>query len=850
MMGWSRIRWRRRSRASLPLPTAGPRSFKLLFIVATGFLIIAAVYTSLLILQRQKSLQDVSRYNVTWLLSQAAMEVARLEAVVGASIISESVVHHDDVQLWLDIVHNRVRLFDSGEVREFIRSSPDLLAIDGEFRRTVADVQLLVDAPERPGNSNLILIKLTQLNPKLVRLAAAGNARGSELVNSDLVQLSHLHWIFSSVLAGLILSSFSLIGVLSWHNRLLSQAHQEVNCLVSNLKDTGRKLSAANQRAHQAIQEVQLQNQILQTRDAELNTQNARFDAALNNMSQALCMVDADQRLIVCNVRFLELFGLSPGVVKPGTQVADVFRAMAAIGHYDPGLIEAVRDQQQALVFAHNPDHFLQELPNGPALKVSHQPMVGGGWVATYEDVTEHRHAEARIHFMAHHDSLTNLPNRVLFHNRLAATLAEPMRRGERLAVLCLDLDHFKTVNDTLGHPAGDALLEMVAERLRYSVRECDVVARLGGDEFAVLQRSVDQPAQATLLAQRIVATLSQPYDLDGQRAIVGVSIGIDIASKRGAHPDLLLKNADMALYRAKADGRGTYHFFVPEMDVQMQERRTMELDLREAMARQEFEVYYQPIFDFTTNGVSGFEALLRWQHATIGMISPSQFIPLAEDLGLIVPIGEWVLHQACRDAASWPNGIKVAVNLSPLQFRSEGLVLAVEHALSQSGLSPGRLELEITETALLQDNEKVLATLHCLRGIGLRIALDDFGTGYSSLSYLRSFPFDKLKIDQSFVREMTTRPDCVVIINAIASLASQLGITTTAEGVETAEQLAKIRQAGCAEAQGYYFDMPQPKGVIRRWFTEHAEETFASVMRSDAHLLVHHPAMPQSAIS
>jgi diguanylate cyclase (GGDEF)-like protein len=583
MMCWARIQWRRRSRALLLLPPAGPRSFKLLFIAATGFLIIAAVHTSLLIMQRQKSLQDVSRSNVTWLLSQAAMEVARLEAVVGASVISDSVVHHDDVQFWLDIVHNRVRLFESGEVREFILSSPDLQAIDGEFRRVVTEVQLLVDALDRPGNARLILTKLTQLDPKLVRLASAGNARGSELVNSGLSQLSHLHWVFFSVRAGLILSSFSLIGVLLWHNRLLSQAHQEVNCLVSNLKDTGRKLSAVNQRAHQAIQEVQLQNQILQARDTELNAQNARFNAALNNMSQALCMVDADQRLIVCNVRFLELFGLSPGVVRPGTQVADVFRAMAAIGRYDQGLIEAVRGQQQALVCTHNSDHFLQELPNGPALKVSHQPMVGGGWVATYEDVTEHRRAEARIHFMAHHDSLTNLPNRVLFHNRMTATLVEPMRRGERLAVLCLDLDHFKTVNDTLGHPAGDALLEMVAERLRHCVSECDVVARLGGDEFAVLQRSVDQPAQATLLAQRIVATLCQPYDLDGQRAIVGVSIGIDIASERGTHPDLLLKNADMALYRAKAGGRGTYRFFVPEMDVQMQERRTMEFDLRDS---------------------------------------------------------------------------------------------------------------------------------------------------------------------------------------------------------------------------------------------------------------------------
>ncbi len=649
----------------------------------------------------------------------------------------------------------------------------------------------------------------------------AGNARGTELVNADLAQLSYLHWLFSGLLAGLILCSFTLIAVLSWHNRLLSKAHQEVNGLVTNLKLTSNELSAANRRERQAMTEVQLQNQILQARDTELITQNARFDAALNNMSQALCMADANQQLIVCNVRFLELFELSPGVVQPGTLVADVFRIIAAVGRYDPNLIGGLCEQQQALVLSHSPGKFLQELPNGPALSISHQPMAGGGWVATYEDVTENRHAEARIRFMAHHDKLTSLPNRVHFHDRMADMLNEPSHSNERVAVLYLDLDYFKNVNDTLGHPAGDALLEAVAERLRHCVRDSDVVARLGGDEFAVLQRSVDQPAQAESLAQRIVERLRAPYDLNGHRAIVGVSVGIDIAAKRDTTPEMLMKNADMALYRAKAAGRGTYRFFVPEMDALMQGRRTMELDLREALGRNELEVYYQPIFDLAAGRVMGFEALLRWQHATIGMISPAQFVPLAEELGLINAIGEWTLQQACIDAMSWPSEIKVAVNLSAVQFHGEKLVQIVKDALEHSGLPPHRLELEITETVLLQDNEKTLLILHRLREMGLRIALDDFGTGYASLSYLRSFPFDKLKIDQSFVREMATRPDCQVIVNSVADLASQLGIRTTAEGVETAEQLAWIRQAGCSEAQGYYFDMPQPKTLIRRWFAE-----------------------------
>ncbi|MBN8896951.1 MAG: diguanylate cyclase, partial [Rhodospirillales bacterium] len=532
-----------------------------------------------------------------------------------------------------------------------------------------------------------LLELLMPLNPKFGRLASLAQAHNSEMLFADLSELTRLHWIFSGVLIGLILCSLVLILLLSWHNRLLARAHAEVNELVTDLQRTGSELAEANRRAHQAMDEVQLQNQILQTRDNELHTQNARFDAALNNMSQALCMVDGNQRMIVCNVRFLELFGLSAGVAQPGTQASDVYRAMGAIGHYPTALIEGIRTQQQHLVFAHTPGRFLQEVQDGPAISVSHQPMVGGGWVATYEDVTERRHAEARIQFMAHHDALTSLPNRLLFNERMTAMLKDQRRPDERLAVLCIDLDYFKTVNDSLGHTVGDALLEAVAERLRACVRPGDVVARLGGDEFAVLQSAPEQPLQAELLAQRVVDALRQPYDLGGQRAIVSASIGIAISGERGASPDLLLRNADMALYRAKADGRSTYRFFAAEMDAQMQARRAMELDLREALSRDELEVHYQPIFGLEENRVHGFEALLRWQHPELGMIPPGQFIPLAEELGLIVPIGEWVLRQACKDAVQWPAGVKVAVNLSPVQFRSDQLLQMVERALRDSGL-------------------------------------------------------------------------------------------------------------------------------------------------------------------
>ena len=792
-------------------------NFKIVFTCVTGFLVLLASYISLLIVERQTSLDAISRYNSTWLLSQAATEVARLYGTVAAYAVPGSLLGPDDVQLRLDIVVNRVRMFDDAEVRGLIRSSSSLTEIANDVRDTVAAAQLMLDGLDGQGSVGKLLGHLEPVNGKLVRLASAAHVQSGALAAADQAQLNRLHWIFSGVLVALVACGFVLIGVLSWHNRLLVTAHDKVNLLVDDLTHTGNELSAANQRAVAAMNEVRYRNKILQARDNELNTQNARFDAALNNMSQALCMVDMHQRLIVCNVRFTEMFGLSQDDVPPGTPVGDIFRKIIAQARLDPELVRAIQSAQEALVFSHNPGGFLKEVDQGPALAVSHQPMIGGGWVATYQEVTEQRRAEARIRFMAHHDSLTGLANRALLHERMTASLREPLR-GERLAVLCVDLDHFKSINDTLGHPLGDALLRIVAERLRRCVRGADMVARIGGDEFAVLQFSADHPRQAELLAQRIVASLCQPYSLDGQRAIIGASVGIAVSSEQACDADMLLKCADMALYRAKSDGRGAYRFFEAEMDAEIQARRAMELDLREALIKDEFVLYYQPVFNLASDRLSGFEALMRWNHPVHGMIPPVRFIPLAEELGLIIPMGEWAIRQACEDASAWPGDLKVAVNLSPVQFRSEILVEAIEDALSRTGLDPRRLELEITETALLRNTEAVTNILHRLRDSGVRIVLDDFGTGYSSLSYLRSFPFDKLKIDQSSVREMATRSDCLAIVNSVAALAACLGITTTAEGVETAEHLAQVRGAGCGEAQGYYFDRPQPLHAIQKW--------------------------------
>jgi diguanylate cyclase (GGDEF)-like protein/PAS domain S-box-containing protein len=430
-------------------------------------------------------------------------------------------------------------------------------------------------------------------------------------------------------------------------------------------------------------------------------------------------------------------------------------------------------------------------------------------------DVTERKAAEARIAYMAHHDALTDLPNRVLFHERLNELLARVRRNGESLAVHCLDLDHFKGVNDTLGHPIGDELLQTVAKRLGRSLRDTDMVARLGGDEFAVVQFPLRGPHEAGALANALIEVVSKSYEVHGHEFIVGASIGIALAPSDGDSADALLRNADMALYRAKAEGRGSAHFFEPEMDRRIQARRVLELDLRKAFANGEFELFYQPLVSLDTDTISGFEALLRWRHPERGMIAPAEFIPLAEEIGLIVQLGEWVLRQACTEAMRWPSDLKVAVNLSPAQFRSRGVVKAVLTALGYSRLAADRLELEITESVLLGETEANLATLHQLREIGVRISMDDFGTGYSSLSYLRCFPFDKIKIDRSFVSELSERPDCVAIIRAVAGLGMSLGIATTAEGIETPEQLERVRAEGCTEVQGYLFSAPRPASEI-----------------------------------
>jgi diguanylate cyclase (GGDEF)-like protein/PAS domain S-box-containing protein len=546
----------------------------------------------------------------------------------------------------------------------------------------------------------------------------------------------------------------------------------------------------------------------------EASTERDRLDTALANMSQGLCMFDRNGRLVIFNERFIEIYGLPAGKIVAGMTTREIMELSALSSKATDADPEATLRLRDTIVREGKSGIFVQRLTDMRSISISYRPRPQGGFVVTFEDITEQLRAEERIRHLAHFDALTDLPNRVTFYEAISSTLAH-LRRVDSTAILSLDLDHFKSVNDTLGHPVGDGLLKEAAARMRSCVRGDDIVARLGGDEFAIIQVPAQDATNVTALATRLIEAVGAPYDIDGHQVVVGVSIGIAVAPIDGHEPDVLMKNADLALYRAKGDGGGAYRFFETEMDARMQARRTLELDLRKAVVNGEFELYYQPIVDVKTHQITSCEALVRWHHPERGIVAPMEFIPLAEETSLIVPIGEWVLRQACKEAAGWPAHVTIAVNLSPAQFKSHGLVQTVTSALADSRLPPGRLELEITELVLLQDNSGTFAILHELRDLGIRIAMDDFGTGYSSLGYLRSFPFNKIKIDKSFVQDLPLKEDSIAIIRAVVGLGSSMGITTTAEGVETKEQFVRLAAEGCNEVQGFLFSKPRPANEI-----------------------------------
>jgi diguanylate cyclase (GGDEF)-like protein len=538
----------------------------------------------------------------------------------------------------------------------------------------------------------------------------------------------------------------------------------------------------------------------------ELVRANMRFDAALNNMSQGLCMFDASMRVVVANSRFSEIYGLSRDQVKPGTTLRQILEFRMAKGDY------AGLTPEEFLKKGFYESAELQTLANGRVVSVLRHWLPDGGILTTHEDVTDRRQSEAKIAFMAHHDLLTGLANRSYFMEKIEEAGARLRRRGEPFTVFMLDLDRFKDVNDSLGHPAGDALLKEMALRLKSALRETDVLARLGGDEFAILQcGEQNQGDEAVALAARIIEIIATPFDLEGRKVSVGTSIGIARAPQDGIEPNELLKKADLALYRTKSEGRNGFNFFHTDMTAEADARHELESEMREALARGEFELHYQPIFDAETREARGAEALVRWRHPRQGLIAPDRFIALAEDTGLIVQLGEWILQKACADAVAWPDTVKVAINLSSVQFRKGDLFDIILCALVDSALAPERLEVEITESVLLENEANYRLVLQQLKNIGVSIVLDDFGTGYSSLGYLTTFPVDKIKIDKSFTQGLIERAECAAVIASVLTLARGLDIATTAEGVETEEQYDMLRAAGVNTVQGYLFASPRP---------------------------------------
>jgi diguanylate cyclase (GGDEF)-like protein len=644
------------------------------------------------------------------------------------------------------------------------------------------------------------------------------NDRYAEMYGLDREQVERGATL-ESILQARIARGMAPVGSAQYVTTRINQVSDGVPFSSENELTDGRVVSVN----HQPLAEggwVAIHNDITSYKDIQhalvesteaLKKSNARFAAALQNMSQGLCMFDPEHRILVANERYRQIYNLPEELVKPGTPFGKIIDYRCESGNYngpDPG-------EYTAAQFRNSTD--IEKLGTGRVVMILRHAMADGCWLTTHEDITERWRTETRVAYLAHHDALTGLANRPSLVEKIEDACSRYRRRGEEFNILMVDLDRFKQVNDSFGHPSGDELLKQVAERLMVGLNEADVLARLGGDEFAIIQFDDSSRTDAAeMLAGKIIALIAEPFSLNGMDVGIGASIGIALAPEHGTHADDLLKKADLALYHAKASGRNRYAVFESALGQAAVEKHTLENELRRALTRKEFEVHFQPIVDTKTLQMRGAETLIRWRHPEKGLIPPDQFIPLAEESGTILQIGEWVLEAACREAVNWPSSVKLAVNLSAVQLRNPNLLDYVMCVLVESGLPPERLEFEVTETALIEQGADCMALLRKLKNLGITVALDDFGTGYSSLNQLTMFPFDKIKIDKSFTRNLTTRVDCAAIISAVLALAHSMDIETTAEGVETEDQLRILRMAGVTTIQGYLIQRPCPVSELK----------------------------------
>lgn len=778
-------------------------------------LAVAALYISVLIFQRQEALTQIFRYNIAYSASQGMNELLRFRQRLTAVLVEPPQASRQDVELRYQILRSRLSLFEQGEFMNFVSVMPENRETVDQLASALQQIGTFIGEIDRPENAQIALDLTAPLESEMVALASKANEYGATAQAKDQRELLRLHWLFSALALSLVITGFVFIAMLRWQHRLQISVQQRLKATNEDLLRTSAELSESAQAARRA--------------NDELITQNLLFNTALNNMSHGLCMFDAQGRLIVSNQKMESIYGLTQEQLRLGTSLHQLIGDMVEAGASAQDEAEQVAQLQSRLIEQNRSDTLTQELRDGRTILISHQPMRGGGWVATYEDITERHKAQAQVAYMARHDTLTDLPNRLMMREQLEEILASSNERGLSTAVMCVDLDNFKSINDTLGHPVGDALLRAVAGRIRNTVRETDAVARLGGDEFVVVQGNVEKPEQASSLAKRLIDALDDPYIIEGHQVLTGASVGIAVADPDHDAADDLLMQADVALYQAKGDGRGVFRFYEEGMNKRLQRRRALEAELRSANLDEQFHVVFQPIIGLGTNKVTTFEALLRWTHPVHGPVSPDEFIGIAEDTGAIVQLGEWVLRQVCMEMKSLPDDISIAANLSPMQFKRDDIVETVARVLVETDTPANRLGLEITETLLLEDNRKLHADLRRLRQLGTRISLDDFGTGYSSLSYLQKFAFDKVKIDRLFIKEITKSADQAAIVQTIVNLAFTLGMTTVVEGVEMEEQLRIIRAMGCDEAQGNLFSKPILAKDIPGFLDEHKRRRYAA---------------------
>jgi diguanylate cyclase (GGDEF)-like protein len=560
-----------------------------------------------------------------------------------------------------------------------------------------------------------------------------------------------------------------------------------------------------------------------------LAEQNFRFDVALANMSHGLCMFDAQHRLMVWNKRFCEIYQIAPEGLRAGITMRQIMELSAVRGNDPDQTMAEEAAEYEARLVGGVATQLKRRLPGGRIIALSHQPTADGGAVVVFEDVTEREQAEERARFLSTHDDLTGLPNRLVFGQTVSDAVKLGRRYGQEFAVMFVDLDRFKIINDTLGHAAGDSLLIEIANRLKQCVRESDIVSRVGGDEFTILLREISDALQVTTVARKILSAVIKPLTIHGQECRVTASIGISLFPSDAQDEESLTKNADAAMYAAKEDGRNNFLFHSRELKTQSIERLMLETNLRRAIERNELVLYYQPKQDLSRGGITGVEALLRWHHPDLGLLLPARFIPLAEETGLIIPIGKWVIETACAQNMTWQRQglppIRIAVNLSPRQFADPHLLGDIRAALEKSGMAPEFLEIEITESMVMQNLERTMRVLEAIKRLGITLSIDDFGTGYSSMSLVKKLPIDALKIDRSFVREIASDADDKAIAEAIIALGRALDLTVVAEGVETAEQEAVLRAHNCDEIQGYLISKPVPAGEFATFLANHTQE-------------------------